>query len=277
MSSLPRSARFGFALVLGLVLCTGGRPCARAEAEDEPAEVRSLRARSGLAATRGLCRLIRQGDDPIRLAALKALGEIGVRSPGVGDTLREAMDEGRAIEEETAAVVGLGLLGGPEHMPLLIDLLKGPDESLRGVAHLALKKLTGERMRQDYGEWFRWWRKAARAKPAAVRHAILQLPGAEGRKRENLRDVLARDGWIDVEFLEDTVDEWLSDGDRVLRASAFHVVSALRLGGVTSAVESALPHLSTVDGEAGLRAVRALGLSGERLAPYWRRRLEGGR
>ena len=275
MSRLLSPVRLGLGLALLAAGISGAR-VARADPAADLAEIRTLRAQGGHAATSRLCELIRSRSEEVRVAALQAVASVGVRSDRTCEAVRRALDEESSPEQQEAALQALGRIGGAADVAVLIETLRGRDEVLRGVAHGALRTLTGRTTPQDYRQWYQWWRREGKTFQSVVRRALAQLPDAEGQERERLRGLLARDGWAEIALVEDAAREWLRAGDRTLRTHAFYLAAALRLGEVVSEIESALPHLSTVEGEDGLRAVRALGLSADLLAPFWRRRLEGG-
>jgi hypothetical protein len=252
-------------------------PSARAEPTDELAEIRALRERGGHEASERLGALIRDGSEEVRVTALKAVAAVGVRSRKTTGAAREALHGQASLAQWTAALEALGRVGGGQDVPVLLDGLKAADEQERRAALRALQALSGRKTPQDYRRWYQWWSKHGRWTRAAVQRAIRDLPDAEGKERMRLRTLLARDGWTETDFVEDAASEWLRAGDRTLRTHGFYLAAVLRLADLVPDVESALPHLTTVDGEDGLLAVRALGLSAELLAPYWRKRFESGR
>lgn len=265
-------------LLLGLLpalLAAAAGPTARAGSPDALAEIRALHERGGVEATRALVPWVQDDEEAVRVAALEALGAVGIRTRVATRAVREAAGRRASIAQRGAALEALGRIGDADDVPRLVDALKGREESLRGVAHGALQQLTGRRSPLDYGRWQRWWRQEEGALQAGVRRALRQLPDAPGPERERLRTLLAETGWTAIRHAEDAVRLWLRASDRTLRSQAYYLAAVLRLGDTASDVESALPYLSTVDGEDGLRALRALGLDARRLAPYWRRRLEG--
>ena len=109
---------------------------------------------------------------------------------------------------------------------------------------------------------------------AGVRRALRHLAEADERSQATPRKLIARDGWSVIDYVHDAAQDWLSAGDRRLRSQGFYLAAEYRLADVVPDVESALPYLTNVDGEDGLGAVRALGISPETLAPYWKRRLD---
>ena len=252
-------------------------PSARAEPTDELAEIRALRERGGHEASERLAELIRDGSEETRIAALRAVAAVGVRSRGLVRVVREVVDRRSPAALRSAVLEALGRIGGAEDVTPLIETLRGPDEALRGAAHRALQALTGRTTALDYGRWHRWWQVDDHKLVAGVRRALRLLPDARGREIERLRAVLARDGWTDLVYTTDAARDWLRARDRTLRTHGFYLAGVLRLGDAASDVGSALPYLTEVDGEDALLAARALGLPADLLAPYWRKRFEGGR
>jgi HEAT repeat protein len=77
-------------------------------------------------------------DDERRLAAVRALGELGEQDASL--YLIEVMeDENPLIQEE--AIRALGQVGGPEARQMLENLLESPQERLRSRAAAALEEL----------------------------------------------------------------------------------------------------------------------------------------
>lgn len=264
--------RLSPAVLVALASLLAGIP-AYAEPATDLAEIRTLRETGGHTVTARLGRLAESRSEDVRVAALEAIAGVGIRDRSTSRALDEAADRDKTAAEEAAFFRAIARVGGEHDVELLIDALKFHDQTLRELAHEALRGLTGRPFALEYGRWFQWWRKERPGLRATVRTALDRLPGANDADRASYRTTLARDGWVDHEHVSNTVSEWFSDGDRKLRGHGFHVIASLRLGGVASDAESALPHLSGIEGEDALGAVRALGLDASLLAPYWRERL----
>lgn len=82
------------------------------------------------------------GDPSTRLAALRALAEIG--APESVSVFRAVAADGRERNERLASVEALGRLRAGEAVPLLTELLADPDTQVRQVAAVALGDIGGE-------------------------------------------------------------------------------------------------------------------------------------
>jgi len=247
-----------------------------AESErDALEEVAALKARGGHVAAHRLRALIETESDPVRRAALEATAQVGLRSKDMGETVRKAVRTAEEPALRAAALGALGRVGDAGDMPALLDALKAADADVQAAGLEAIRELTGRRLSLSYRRCASWWESEEKRMPAGVRRALRELPDAEGKERQVLRETLARDGWAEIRYVKDAAKEWLQAGDRSLRAQGFYLAASLRLGDLVADVESALPYLTGVDGPDGLLAVRALGINPEVLAPYWQRRLEG--
>jgi len=268
-------------LVSALVLAVCADTPARAEGEStqtspqsELAEVCALRVQGGHLAVHRLLVLLRQGGPEVRLAAIDALGRVGLRSEGAASAVRRALETTNLAERRTALRV-LGRLGDSRDLEALLGAIHEDDAGLRATAVQGLRDLTGRRLPVSPTRCALWWRSSAKGLRQAVQAALEAVPAAESERHVQAAvETLVRDGWVDLVAVTEAARAWLRDSDHGLRAAGFQVAAALRLADLASAVESALPFVSEVDAEQGAAAARALGVDLDLLPPYWRKRLE---
>jgi HEAT repeat protein len=103
-----------------------------------------------------LLELIREWEKPrVRIAAVTALGRLGISRESVCKPLRELL-ENKEPHMRREAALALGRLEDIESVAKLIELLEDEHGGVRGNAHWALKRISGLRFPLKHTRWELW-------------------------------------------------------------------------------------------------------------------------
>ncbi|MHC5012040.1 MAG: HEAT repeat domain-containing protein [Planctomycetota bacterium] len=217
-----------------------------------------------------------QTDECVRLAtALRASGGHAaadglrrlLRSPEIADDVRQVLSraEGKVA---VAATETLGRVGDGRDVPFLLDALVGSDAKVAARALRALRELSGARLPASPARWRGWWEQEQPRARSELEAALVHVEAVvkRGEDPARWREVIARQGWTDVESVARAATTWLQSCHPAVRAEGFHVVASLRLAGLAPAAEGALPFVDRCNADAAVRAVRVLGLSTEHMS-----------
>jgi hypothetical protein len=228
--------------------------------------VRALRDAGGVHASVALRELATHRDDAVRVAAIEAAGEIGLRSKGTTVAVRVGLSA-REPGVRAASLRAIARLGDARDVPGLMATLCDEDPAVRAPALAALRGITGVRLSDCARTWDRWWilsRKVVRDRLDVALDALERAPGDAACEVS----AVARYAWVDLPGVENEMRVWLRSPDSARRAAAARVVALARLGDVACDVESVLrytddPALFDVAHESAL----ALGISTTGILP----------
>jgi len=226
--------------------------------------VAALRQSGGPHAAAGLARLVRQAEVAVQRRALRALGELGLRTAAVQRDVRRASrayDAGVRVE----ALRALGRVGDGSDVPALLEALWAEDGPTRGAALAALGELSGLALPAARQRLDLWWRALRAQDLPLVKSSVeeIELAVAEERDYAAARDALERTAWLDPETIHQTVAAWLERGNARLVREGLRLVARLRLADFAERVAGLArprPAGAQPTPEA-LEALRALGLA----------------
>ena len=110
-----------------------------------------------------IAKYVSHSESHVRRSAVAALRRLGTLE--AIDEIESALgDDDPQVRKE--AILALGDLSSMDSVPELIELLdEDVDPGVRGNAHWALKKITGQGLSQDYERWSTWWEHYSRRRP----------------------------------------------------------------------------------------------------------------
>lgn len=203
--------------------------------------VTALRMRGGLDATEVLLRVARRGDREARVAALEALGHVGIRTERVLSLLRSRAADALRVPQRAAALEALGRIGGGRDVPILLDGLRAKRGYVRTVAFKALSRLSGEPLPASPTRVAQWWKRHDKQHRKPLYEALDSMRAAVREGREKVvkanSEMILRSGWLDLGAVQEAVEGWLATDVHALRNVGFEVVAALRLGDYANAVQ----------------------------------------
>jgi hypothetical protein len=177
-------------------------------------------------------------DRSVRLAALRAAGRIGLRTPTLARRVREALESARSDEERRAVAEALGRVGDGADVPALLDLARSEDVGVRSAAFRSLRELSGKAAPDIAVRWTAWWRDLSARVEVDVRRAIDGLESdPDGPEAEIYRGVLRQHGWASVGILRDATRRWFGSASADLRADACRLAAVHRLADCAGAAE----------------------------------------
>lgn len=199
-----------------------------------------LSVHRGPGALEGFVVLTGHGDQAVRVAALRAIATVGLRST---DALEAVRGRVRDFDTEVhkAAIAALGVVGQADDVPQLVELLAADEDATRAAAFRALRALTGVRIANDESAWTYWWGHARKELARRVDDGIARLvAGGDEFQLAEARRLLEQSAWSATRRFEETVREWLLGAEPRLRAEGFRLAAAARLAEVADDVLRAL-------------------------------------
>lgn len=238
--------------------------------EGEPAVrlVERLRDGGGHVASRALYLLADQRSSQVRIAALAAIGRMGLRSVEGLDNVRGALRD-REVAVRIAAHAAIGRVGESADMQGLLEVLSTGEPALRTAAHHALQALTGLRLGPQPARWKYWWAQVRERLPEQLEAALAHVQARQSPADvEEARTLIVRFAWCAEDRLERLVRTWLRSLDPRLRTEGYRIVAGARLGDLADDVAEALSRERDPGAlAAGLEGARALGVATEGLDP----------
>lgn len=223
-----------------------------------------LGATGGEATLTPLRRLLRDREESVRTAALRAIARVALRSERLAGMAYNIAASGEgAGEERLAAITAVGCLGDGDDMPLLLQLASRDTDSpeVRSAAFRAMGAITGGRLPFVHARWAYWWRKESKRKRALLEKALLALDEEPESETAGIYAAAVESmAWFDLPYATDFIKSWLAGADPALRMLACKLAGSLRLADLVGELAPiAKRRGETALGVAALEALRTLG------------------
>jgi len=202
----------------------------------------ALGVAGGYAAADGLRVLVKDREAKVRVAALRAVTRVGLRSEKLAALVHGVLaTSDRSKEERLAAIAAIGAIGDGGDMEILLKLASTETDvvAIRSAAFRAMAEISGAKLPYVHARWSYWWRKQSERRTALLEKAVAALDDdPEGENVDIYADVIETNAWFDLPYAEAAIARWLGADKRALRRIACRLAGTLRLADLTDRIAS---------------------------------------